>query len=369
MSDIMLKSLKIKNFRCFEEFELLQLGRVNLIVGKNNSGKTSILEAINILNSPNNPKPFIDVIERRGEYYWSEKDGNREIFEVSHFFHGHKMENESEFKIVGDIDGGKVDFSFRLTNNTLQQFIDNSAREGKQFKFFNYDASQYLGKSSVLEWKGFDNSIFSFLLPLNIQINQIQHILQQEPKSNPMVSLVSSNVNVVIAQFNQIVLTSAEEILYESLRFIEPGVERIAPVATQGYRGNGNGGFIVLVNKQRVPIGSMGYGIWRMLEITLAMVNVPGGILLIDEIDTGLHFSVMIDLWKLILATAKKLDIQVFATTHNSDCWKSLAEVAESENVPNGDITIQRIEKGRKKSVAFNGKEMAIAAQSDIEVR
>ena len=47
----MLRSLKIENFRCFQNFELQQLGRINLLVGKNNSGKTSILEAVHLLTS------------------------------------------------------------------------------------------------------------------------------------------------------------------------------------------------------------------------------------------------------------------------------------------------------------------------------
>ncbi len=42
----MLQSLKIEGFRGFQNFEMANLGRINLLVGKNNSGKTSILEAI-----------------------------------------------------------------------------------------------------------------------------------------------------------------------------------------------------------------------------------------------------------------------------------------------------------------------------------
>ncbi|WP_202222010.1 AAA family ATPase [Okeania sp. KiyG1] len=54
----MLKSLTINNFRCFQSFELQNLGRVNLLVGMNNSGKTSILEAIQLLYSFFNQKSF-----------------------------------------------------------------------------------------------------------------------------------------------------------------------------------------------------------------------------------------------------------------------------------------------------------------------
>lgn len=174
-------------------------------------------------------------------------------------------------------------------------------------------------RAGVLQWEDIDNSVFLIYIPsdASIEIDLERITLSQ------FISLHSSNLSMIINQFNNIVLTQKEEILYESLRIIEPGIERIAPVSMQGYRDYGNGGFDVSIDKHRVPIGSMGYGIWRILEITLAMLNIPGKTLLIDEIDTGLHFSVMVDLWKLICKTAEKLDIQVFATTHNSDCWKS----------------------------------------------
>jgi AAA15 family ATPase/GTPase len=362
----MLKSLKIKNFRCFEEFDLLQFGRVNLLVGKNNSGKTSILEAIHILNSPSSFQPFLDIIDSRGEYSLSEKESNSSTFDASHFFFEYKTHDEIYFDISGvNNENNKTRFSFQFTEQR-QQFIERAAKEHKTIQIFNTDIGQSPRPSYVMEWKETGKSDSFICLPHNMAIRHM-HSNQIELNSQ-FVSLASSNVNTTIDQFNQIVLTPQEETLYESLRIIEPGIERIAPIATQGYRGSRNGGFVVSINKQRVPISSMGYGIWRMLEITLAMVNIPGGTLLIDEIDTGLHFSVMVDLWKLICKTAEKLDIQVFATTHNSDCWKSLAEVANSDDIASDDITIHRIERGKKTSVVFNEQEMAIAAERDIEV-
>lgn len=79
-------------------------------------------------------------------------------------------------------------------------------------------------------------------------------------------------------------------------------------------------------------------------------MNVKDRVLLVDEIDTGLHYSVMLDMWTIIFQVVKRLNVQVFATTHNSDCWKSLAAVANSENSLENGITIQRIEKGKPAS-------------------
>ena len=92
-------------------------------------------------------------------------------------------------------------------------------------------------------------------------------------------------------------------------------------------------------------------------------------VLLVDEIDTGLYFSTMSDMWKLIGKTAKKLDVQVFATTHNSDCWSSLADVIQSEDLEGEEITIHRIESDKNSSVVFTEPEIVIAAKRNIEVR
>jgi hypothetical protein len=159
------------------------------------------------------------------------------------------------------------------------------------------DRNQYIGVSYFLEWEDINGFFDVLFLPVNTPMDRLRASILEEPRSSRLVSLNLSNANIIVSEFNQIVLTPQEEILYESLRIIEPGIERIAPIGNPIYRRTANGGFVVSINKQRVPIGSMGYGIWRMLEITLAMVNIPGGTLLIDEIDTGLHFSVMIDRW------------------------------------------------------------------------
>jgi AAA15 family ATPase/GTPase len=69
-----------------------------------------------------------------------------------------------------------------------------------------------------------------------------------------------------------------------------------------------------------VPIPFMGDGIRRVLSIVLAIANAPGGVVLIDEVENGLHYSVMKDVWKAIALAARQFDVQVFATTHSWEC-------------------------------------------------
>ena len=116
----------------------------------------------------------------------------------------------------------------------------------------------------------------------------------------------------------------------------------------------------------RIPIGSLGDGMWRMLGLALAISNADGGVLLVDEIDTGLHHTVMEDMWRMVSERAAALSVQVFATTHSRDCYESLAAIAESGA---GGVTIQRIERSRGEAVSFIDRAIVAAAERNIEVR
>ena len=99
------------------------------------------------------------------------------------------------------------------------------------------------------------------------------------------------------------------------------------------------------------------------------MVHSANGILLVDEIDTGLHHTVMKDMWKFLYDAAEQYDVQVFATTHSRDCYQSLAVVCRDWVAENSDATIQRIEREREDSVAYTEQEIIAAAERDSEVR
>jgi hypothetical protein len=172
----------------------------------------------------------------------------------------------------------------------------------------------------------------------------------------------------VVSIFDSIVLTPDEGIVLRALHTIEPAIERIASVGTNKrspWR-DGHGGIVMMVAGQRVPVGSLGDGIWRLLGIALSLARARGGVLLVDEIDTGLHYSVLVDMWRLVFETARSLDVQVFATTHSRDCYEALAAVTEPGR---NEISLQRIERGKVDAIAFSELEIRQAAERGLEVR
>ncbi|MCT7953438.1 AAA family ATPase [Ancylothrix sp. C2] len=356
----MLKSLKIENFRCFQMFELQQLGKLNLLVGTNNSGKTSILEAVQLLDSQSNLESLREVMIGRGEYILSDERGIGRELDVRHLFYGHEIDEGSKFSILGN-------------NHNGGEGITVSVKHSEQLSLFE-DLREFV---LVIEWLGQESKRLQ--LPLSSKeglpldyVRRVRRDLKNLGSRTQFVTSSSLTSEKMIELFDQVVLTPEEYLVTEALQTIEPSIDRIASVGSEKNRFTGSrSGFVVRLTDgdQRIPIGSMGDGIWRMLGLTLAIVNARNGVLLVDEIDTGLHFSAMSDMWKLIWETAKRLNVQVFATTHNSDCWTSLAAIANNDSPSEEGITIQRIEKSKPNSIVFTERQVVIAAEQGIEVR
>ena len=380
----MLQSLKIEGFRGFQSFEMANLGRINLLVGKNNSGKTSILEAIQFLYVQNNLDIFLETISYRGEFSWSESNRTK-VFEICHLFPGHEIIPSKEIIIIGSRESHQesVTISVKSIPIQLSLFSDKNDDLNNDNIFDDEEWNKLL---LSIRWSQSQKPIELELLANGTlardsirrmaSLSRISHKIGIDNKIElrflTPFSLTSSDM---AALFDNIVLSPLEDLIIESLKIIEPKIERIASIGSGKYSTANNlgvrGGFLIKIKNhdQPIPIGSLGDGFWRMLGLVLAMVNLENGILLVDEIDSGLHFTVMTDMWKVVWETAKKLNIQVFATTHSRDCWQSLAELITEEKIADNEITIQRIDKDKEKAVSFNTRQIYLASERDIEVR
>jgi hypothetical protein len=167
--------------------------------------------------------------------------------------------------------------------------------------------------------------------------------------------------------WDELVLTPEEANVVDALKIIEPRIERIAFGRGAGFQGS----FYVKMSdsNQRVPLGSMGDGVKRLLALSLNAARAAGGYLFLDEIDTGLHYSVMLRMWRLVIETAKRLDVQVFATTHSLDCINALAELYERLPELGDDVLLHRIERGEDSPMTYTGDELRVAAEQHMEVR
>lgn len=115
------------------------------------------------------------------------------------------------------------------------------------------------------------------------------------------------------------------------------------------------------------PLRQMGEGTARFLGLGLALLSAESGILLIDEIDTGLHHTVLEDMWRFVFRAAEEFNVQLFATTHSQDCWKALARVVADDD--RQDVSLQRIERDAEEAVTYSPGAIAASADYEAEVR
>ena len=376
----MYSSIHVRGYRGLDSFRMRGLGRVNLLVGENNCGKTSILECIELLRSTGRPNVLSSILQRRGE--WNDaKDRDADLLlDVKRLFSRYEL--QGEVVIEGGRDGavnpsdwnGKVTMHVEDPRESEPGELEDPYVEDGDFTL----AVEWSSREDDSNTRVFKAGVTSdghlslresrrFLRARNGPLDQIVQFIRTSGMTVPD----------VVRLFDDVVLTENEEHVTQALRIIEPEVERIASVLIdrgpyfRGAPGGGApGGVFIKLRKteSRIPIGSMGDGMWRMLGLALALANVKGGMLLVDEIDTGLHYSVMKDMWRMVSERAAALKVQVFATTHSRDCYESLAAVVESGS-PSPGITIQRIEPSREQAIGFNDEAIVAAAERGVEVR
>src|ERR1700674_458799 len=391
----MINSIKLSGYRGFPKFAMNGLGRINLIVGKNNSGKTSILESLQLLASGSDPNALWRILSRRGEVAIPEPSPNRPVqaeIDVAHLFYGHEVQVGTELRI------STVN---QHPNRSLHYVVGETKQEESPVLFAQLVGEEPTATRLAVKISG--TPAFSLPpIPISKQGAVRNEVLQQlanistRGAGRPTTSAQyipgeSLPVGELLALWNSIVLTPDEDRVIEALRLIDDKIERVAAVgmAPIYYPGFAqfppHGGFAVRLKEptkksngrngekketdKRVPIGSFGDGIWRILGLAVAISRAEDNLLLVDEIDTGLHYSVMTDMWKVLYDAAERFNVQVFATTHSYDCVHTLASICRDVKDSESQITIHRIEVGKTESIRFSERQIKAAADREIEIR
>jgi AAA15 family ATPase/GTPase len=117
------------------------------------------------------------------------------------------------------------------------------------------------------------------------------------------------------------------------------------------------------------PFKSLGDGVNHILGIVLSLVQSKGRVLLIDEVENGVHFSMQPRLWRIIFEQARKSSTQVFATTHSWDCVEGFHSASSDAEVSAKLYRLEGSGNGVVKSIEFSKSEVEVARREDIEIR
>jgi AAA15 family ATPase/GTPase len=377
----MLDSLDIKNYRNLKTLRIKSLGRVNLITGKNNTGKSTILEAIAIFASKADINLIYQLLEERGEYYRSSDEkknfAESNIRLLSSLFTNRNVSFEKEDAItIGSVDNtffgeeksSEESISIRFVRYFDDLLKDHQGRLISRRRIVSEDESDSMLSNDKLGIEIKEGKI-TFILPLDE--DRLYRFGSRDLGSNENVQFIRvRNIDREIngKLFDSITLTEKEHYVIEALKIIEPNTERIAFVEETPRQ---RAAVIKLSNSQSIlPLLSMGDGMNRILTIILALVSSDNGYLLIDEFENGLHHSVQERLWKIIFELSEKLNVQIFATTHSEDCIFGFENILNSpKNKLDGKLIRLDNDNGTIKQVEFNAKELKIANDQNIETR
>ncbi len=355
----MLRDLTIKNYRCFKDFSIDGLARVNLIVGQNNSGKTSFLEAVYLLVNQQNPFSLLELLCNRGEY-GEVVDIQREfIYQFTHIFHNHQPnpQLESSIQIESHSENTLV-AKVRLL--TTKEFNGRSAVSPYRLQF-RYSNPEYPVSESEVE-EGINLPLaydFAFRNSFTSSVRQ--------PGPHQFVAARHLDFPYLTKLWNQIITSPhKEDLVVQGLRILEPQLVdfRFTSQPTAG------GVLVNLGNQQtRLPLSSMGDGMRRILTLSMSAVAAEQGVLLVDEIDTGLYHGTQTHMWQLLIEMAQQLNVQIFATTHSWDCVRAFQEALEATDQSLGLLFRLDRQFGQIRPVKYEAGELAIAVREAIEVR
>lgn len=359
----MLETLFVRNYKNIDGLELKGLKRVNLISGKNNSGKSSLLEAIALYVSRGRNDVLLRIFEERGELDIT-KEAPTDI--ISSLFTNRDFSFSSTVEIRIGEDKAKVNNDDH-NEDVLYMGLGQMTAEETIETYEKY--AEPIGIADAFEVK-FGTYRMPFRLGYGSFVDKLKrkHFLVEETKGVGTLQIVGTKLSAAEkAEFwDQVALTDQEKYVIEALQIIEPRIERLTFV------GEGQKRIPVVRLKgeeQILPLRSMGDGINRILSIILAMVNAEGGYFLLDEFENGLHYSVQTALWKAIFHLAEKLNIQVFATTHSWDCIESFSEVLEALDTDEGNLIRLDRKDGKVQAVYFDRSELHTATRRNIEIR
>ncbi|MDR0965415.1 MAG: AAA family ATPase [Myxococcales bacterium] len=385
----MLKSLKLINYKALEDFEIRKLGRLNLIVGKNNSGKSSVLEGLRILAAQGNPSLINEVIIEHDDQILVQE--NEFITSFEGLFTGRAFPPDGSPVYIGTINREefieirKVFFEETTVEKPENNGKASVVRTRTTFSERPNNGNRELDQTiQITSHQHKENPIYIDDPDRQFKILRRSKIFFDSVKQTPLSFIPTQFItpDSLAELWDKTVLTSYHTNIKDFLRFVSPELEDVAFIKTN----NGSSiffrhelrkcertGIVKLKNNPRpIPLNSMGDGMTRILQLALGIYPAAGGILLIDEFENGLHFSIQYSLWNAIFKLASELDIQVFATTHSWDCIEAFTNAA---NEHDDEAVLCKIgygvgiNKNKIISTVYEKDDLLNLTQADMELR
>jgi hypothetical protein len=379
----MLSSLRISNYRSLRDLCVDRFGRVNLITGRNNAGKSSFLEAAWLYATEADPRCIRSIIASRDELTstadpslrrdmgprggsLSESDAANSI---RFLFYGRPdLAHISDAISIGT-QHQKDELTLRIQWLAPRSDDDESAVQGSLFPVETADLPEVPDAIPFLII-GLGNSQYRRVRVSHLFSTRRYQTEGRELSTNAQMIRPNGLSPWETAQmWDEVMLTALEEDVVHALSLITTSVSRVSIRVPRGSFGDPVP--IIKVNgvEEPIPLRSMGDGMNRVFGLILALVNSRDSVLLIDEFENGLHYSVQYNIWKLLFSVARRLNVQVFASTHSWDCISAFQKAAVEDQQEDGFLVRLDVRGERVLATVFDERKLSVATREHIEVR
>ena len=356
------EQLKIENFRGIKSLEIDDLVRVNLFVGRNNCGKTSVLEAASLLTGMSDPTLLVGIENFRGL-------NPSESSHLRHFFYrqkctegfrlfGKKRTESRELNVspiyenfnVGQV-GSAPSHSSTRARDMIEAYILRSKAEqslnGLKF-IFTHSAEKSRQYEATMRLVESRDSPFSFQSDEEYKENTPFWFLGRQ----------QYNPNLVDRMLNE----KLKDVILNWLQSIEPKVQDIRTGLDETV-------MVDIGMDNFLPINHLGDGIVRILNILSYIYGDRNGILMIDEIENDLHVSSIKYMWEMVLESSKQNNTQIFMTTHSSDVIKGLSLALQDKSDSVASFWLSKFDDDRIKAYRYSPDRLEKALDADIDIR
>lgn len=349
----MFSNIQIHNYRGVRKADIEGLKQINLFFGKNNCGKSSVLESIFLISGQSNPVLPITANNMRGFLNFNEETIALDFYEVN---------PNNSIRIIADGDERR-EMKIDMIKSDSHDVALGELKTGKS------DAAQnHYGLRSSFRLGNSDIWYKSELLIVGEGKENGRVGIDKRYKENLYSRYIPSyQLLVDVAdKFAEIIKKKQEEQIIDALKMIEPRLRDIQLV--------GHNLMVDVGLTQRLSINVLGDGIRKVLGILLAIHECSNGILIIDEMDNGLHFSVMMKLWKAIMYAAKQYNVQIFVSTHSNDLVKGLISWLQEDEARAFRSLVSAYKLIRKDddeivSLRYDYENLAYNKEQEIEIR
>lgn len=362
----MYRSFQVSNFRCFKHLVMNDIAQINLIAGVNNVGKTALLEALYLHSGAYNPELTLRIDAFRGI--------EKKTFEFAQWFKPPWETIFNEFdtaKVIGFV--GKYENrhqrSLRLRvireptelTEIYGHFLQTSRRKADMADNINLSSGAHVlqlecrdGAKSTTYNYIFDRGGFGiFPIPPTLPYQVVFMPARQR--------FIAEDVS----RFSRLQTAKKEQVVLEALKVVEPklmslsiAIDRDLPLI-QGDIGIG----------RRVPLPLMGEGMTRLASIVLAIAEAQNGVVLIDEVENGFHYSVLPKVWELIAEAGKLFNAQIFTTTHSFECIVAAHKTFEQSKSYNFRLHRLEVVQEETRAVTYDRGTLSAALDAGFEVR